>query len=122
MSARAGFQPDVLRGQDSGASSDSPFLAAALVPWYPGPGTCGNFVHHHHLHPEVRRAYGGVMLLSLVNAYTCGTHANGCVNCSGSVLGLIFQKCGQQPLLSQSEVAQLSCFYCCYHGSMVLIC
>lgn len=86
MSARAGLQPDVLRGQDSGASSDSPLLAAALVPGFPGPGTGGDSVHHHHLHPEVMKAEGGTMLLSLVNAYACGTHANGCVDCSGSVL------------------------------------
>lgn len=86
MSARAGLQPDVLRGQDSGASSDSSLLAAALVPGFPGPGTGGNSVHYHHLHPEVMKAEGGTMLLSLVNAYACGTHANGCVDCSGSVL------------------------------------
>lgn len=103
MSARPGFQPDVLWGQDSGASSDRPLLAAALVPGYPGPGTRGNFVHHHHLHPEMRRSYGGFMLVSLVNAYRCGTHANGCVNCSGSVLGLIFQKCVAHSLSYHSQ-------------------
>lgn len=48
-----GLQPDVLWGQDSGASSDHVLLAAALVPGYSGPGIGGNSVHHHHLHPEV---------------------------------------------------------------------
>lgn len=56
MSAGDGLQPDVLWGQDSGTSSDCLLLAAALVPGYPGPGTGGNFVHHHHLYPEVMRA------------------------------------------------------------------
>lgn len=56
MSAGDGLQPDVLWGQDRGARSDSVLLAAALVPGYPGPGTGGNSVHHHHLHPEVTRA------------------------------------------------------------------
>lgn len=56
MSAGDGLQPDVLWGQDSGASSDCLLLAAALVPGDPGPGTGGNSVHHHYLHPEVMRA------------------------------------------------------------------
>lgn len=66
MSAGTGIQPDVLWGQDSGASSYSLLLAAALVPGYPGPWTGGNSVHHHHLHAEV------IMLPPLVNAYTFG--------------------------------------------------
>lgn len=56
MSAADGLQPDVLWGQDSGTSSDCVLLAAALVPGDPGPGTGGDFMHHHHLHPEVVRA------------------------------------------------------------------
>ncbi len=56
MSAGNGLQSDVLWGQDSGASSNCLLLAAALVPGYPGPGTGGNSVHHHHLHPEVMGA------------------------------------------------------------------
>lgn len=56
MSAGDGLQPDVLWRQDSGASSDCLLLAAALVPGYSGSGTGGNFVHHHHLHPEVMSA------------------------------------------------------------------
>lgn len=56
MSAGDGLQPDVLWGQDSGASSDCLLLAAALVPGDPGPGTRGNSVHHHYLHAEVMRA------------------------------------------------------------------
>lgn len=56
MSPGDGLQPDVLWGQDSGASCDCLLLAAALVPGDPGPGSGGNSVHHHHLHPEVVRA------------------------------------------------------------------
>lgn len=86
MSAEDGFQPDVLWGQDSGTSSDCLLLAAALVPWYPGPGTGGNFVYHHHLHPEVMRAdnqSGACCFLWLMLIHA------GCLKfgiCSGSVL------------------------------------
>lgn len=62
MSAGAGLHPDVHGGQDRGASSNSLLLAAALVPWYPGPWTGGNTLHNHHLHAEV------TMLPPLVNA------------------------------------------------------
>lgn len=55
VSARDRLQPDVLWGQDSGASSDRLLLAAALVPGYSGPGTGWDSVHHHYLHPEVMR-------------------------------------------------------------------
>lgn len=56
MPAGDGLQPDVLCRQDSRAHSDRLLLASALVPWYSGPGTGGNSVHHHHLHPEVMRS------------------------------------------------------------------
>lgn len=51
-----GIQPDVLWGQDRGTSCDLVLLAAALVPGHPGPGTGGNSLHYHHLHPGVKRA------------------------------------------------------------------
>lgn len=54
MSAGDGLQPDVLWGQDSGASSDRLLLAPPLVPGHPGTGPGGNSVHHYHLHPEVK--------------------------------------------------------------------
>lgn len=74
MSAGDGLQPDVLWGQDSGASGDCLLLAAALVPGYSGPGAGGNSVHHHHLHPEVMRAGDQQgLLLSLAHSCTCRT-------------------------------------------------
>lgn len=83
VSAGDGLQPDVLWGQDSGASSDCLLLAAPLVPGDPGAGTGGNSVYHHHLHPEVMRADDEWSLLfSLANAYTCRTRANGCLDWS----------------------------------------
>lgn len=72
MSARDGLQPDVLWGQDRGAGGDRVLLAAALVPGDPGPGTGGDSVHHHHLHPEVTRAERSCFLS--LNAYIRGTH------------------------------------------------
>jgi len=53
VSAGDGLQPNVLWGPDGGASGDRVLLAAALVPGFTGPGSCGDAVHYHHLHPEV---------------------------------------------------------------------
>lgn len=55
MSARDGFLPDVLWGQDSRASGGRFFLATAVVPRHSGSWTRWNSVHHHYLHPGVMR-------------------------------------------------------------------
>lgn len=54
MSAGAGIQPHVVRGQNSGACGRAFLLATALVPGHPGSRAGGHAVHHHHLHPEVK--------------------------------------------------------------------
>lgn len=61
VSAEDGLQSDVLWGQDSGTGSNRLLLAAALVSGYSGPGTGGNSVHHHHLHPEIMRAWPSLL-------------------------------------------------------------
>lgn len=53
MPERHGLHAALLWGEDRRTCGGARLLDAALVPRHPGPGSRGNSLYYHHIHPEV---------------------------------------------------------------------